>query len=57
MKTKKVRSSLNPLKRVNSILTGSDSVAVAVGYASLNPLKRVNSILTLSQAVQLEAIR
>ena len=34
----------------NNDIIGSDSVAVAVGYAnvyeSLNPLKRVNSILT-----------
>ncbi len=39
--------SLNPLKRVNSILTYTD-VPNPYAYADqgLNPLKRVNSILT-----------
>jgi len=39
---------LNPLKRVNSILTFTPSILVAEFLRkSLNPLKRVNSILTL----------
>ena len=36
---------LNPLKRVNSILT-MEAEMVSKGWKSLNPLKRVNSILT-----------
>jgi len=40
--------SLNPLKRVNSILTVEDlSLDSEVALAGLNPLKRVNSILTI----------
>ena len=39
-------SSLNPLKRVNSILTHPFVVYAAGILVSLNPLKRVNSILT-----------
>ena len=38
--------SLNPLKRVNSILTDLLSFALSLRINSLNPLKRVNSILT-----------
>ena len=39
--------SLNPLKRVNSILTGMFTrIFTAKAINSLNPLKRVNSILT-----------
>jgi len=37
--------SLNPLKRVNSILTKTQ-VKTQLALESLNPLKRVNSILT-----------
>ena len=37
---------LNPLKRVNSILTRIEIVKRYLGYSCLNPLKRVNSILT-----------
>ena len=40
---------LNPLKRVNSILTASDLISLAESMKSLNPLKRVNSILTTVQ--------
>jgi len=40
--------SLNPLKRVNSILTTEDEM-MELGWKSLNPLKRVNSILTRSK--------
>jgi len=40
-----MRKSLNPLKRVNSILTGL-KIRLKQYYESLNPLKRVNSILT-----------
>ena len=38
--------SLNPLKRVNSILTKAKIEKTESGVYSLNPLKRVNSILT-----------
>ena len=39
--------SLNPLKRVNSTLTGTASRrSRIIAISSLNPLKRVNSILT-----------
>jgi len=39
---------LNPLKRVNSILTQvKTQLALERATESLNPLKRVNSILTL----------
>jgi len=38
--------SLNPLKRVNSILTLTGPEAAKNADISLNPLKRVNSILT-----------
>ena len=38
--------SLNPLKRVNSILTGLFFCLLNKKRISLNPLKRVNSILT-----------
>jgi len=39
---------LNPLKRVNSILTMSDiEIEMETKLYSLNPLKRVNSILTM----------
>ena len=41
--------SLNPLKRVNSILTLIDLVNFQVEMSGLNPLKRVNSILTLTE--------
>jgi len=41
---------LNPLKRVNSILTHI-SVSVPHHILSLNPLKRVNSILTLQDEI------
>ena len=37
---------LNPLKRVNSILTVKTQLALERATESLNPLKRVNSILT-----------
>jgi len=38
---------LNPLKRVNSILTITENGNYPIkDYISLNPLKRVNSILT-----------
>jgi len=39
--------SLNPLKRVNSILTLALERATEQLTESLNPLKRVNSILTI----------
>ena len=43
---------LNPLKRVNSILTISRGFGVPIEVLEgLNPLKRVNSILTLRLAV------
>ena len=41
-----LRVSLNPLKRVNSILTKFSSQSSFILFSSLNPLKRVNSILT-----------
>ena len=37
---------LNPLKRVNSILTSAADLVSLAESMSLNPLKRVNSILT-----------
>jgi len=40
-------SRLNPLKRVNSILTEASSKSASSDVYGLNPLKRVNSILTL----------
>ena len=40
--------SLNPLKRVNSILTVKVEDLSLDSEVGLNPLKRVNSILTLS---------
>ena len=40
------RHSLNPLKRVNSILTCTLLYSLHRAIYSLNPLKRVNSILT-----------
>ena len=40
-------SCLNPLKRVNSILTLNLSIEKIFHFLGLNPLKRVNSILTL----------
>ncbi len=44
---------LNPLKRVNSILTMKIDTADAKTKLGLNPLKRVNSILTdLAEAVE-----
>jgi len=39
---------LNPLKRVNSILTEASQLQLLVYSRGLNPLKRVNSILTAS---------
>ena len=40
--------SLNPLKRVNSILTCLEEIWIwQIGDLGLNPLKRVNSILTI----------
>jgi len=38
--------SLNPLKRVNSILTRINEDTITAEIIGLNPLKRVNSILT-----------
>ena len=45
--------SLNPLKRVNSILTQWVKMPLRTSSLSesLNPLKRVNSILTLPRVV------
>jgi len=43
---------LNPLKRVNSILTIATAILVILPLFSLNPLKRVNSILTLERATE-----
>ena len=40
------QKSLNPLKRVNSILTDPSRKVSKSLLQSLNPLKRVNSILT-----------
>jgi len=37
---------LNPLKRVNSILTNKRQINQSTNHLRLNPLKRVNSILT-----------
>jgi len=41
------KESLNPLKRVNSILTVLYGKNYQIVLISLNPLKRVNSILTI----------
>jgi len=41
-----IASSLNPLKRVNSILTDKIHSYEKMRQYRLNPLKRVNSILT-----------
>jgi len=41
------KKSLNPLKRVNSILTTHYQFCITTLQFSLNPLKRVNSILTI----------
>jgi len=41
--------SLNPLKRVNSILTDLVNLQIEMSTLRLNPLKRVNSILTLTE--------
>ncbi len=46
----RVFNSLNPLKRVNSILTDL-LFCIDLEPNSLNPLKRVNSILTVSETV------
>ena len=43
--------SLNPLKRVNSILTEKNYFGNAKGFECLNPLKRVNSILTFKRGI------
>jgi len=43
---KEVGNGLNPLKRVNSILTSIRRISQWRKKTSLNPLKRVNSILT-----------
>ena len=46
--------SLNPLKRVNSILTQMNHLIVnQISGLCLNPLKRVNSILTIEEGLQL----
>jgi len=45
--------SLNPLKRVNSILTVSIENMMRTVVFGLNPLKRVNSILTLPELTEL----
>ena len=42
--------SLNPLKRVNSILTEASSKSASSDVYGLNPLKRVNSILTAKRS-------
>jgi len=44
--------SLNPLKRVNSILTGLFFCLLNKKRISLNPLKRVNSILTKREGLK-----
>ena len=49
--------SLNPLKRVNSILTVSKALLQKSKALSLNPLKRVNSILTLLQSSRLSFLQ
>ena len=43
-----MNKSLNPLKRVNSILTRKKGFFFYYADKRLNPLKRVNSILTIS---------
>jgi len=48
---KKKVNRLNPLKRVNSILTEAMKNGVII-IGGLNPLKRVNSILTISQSMK-----
>ena len=45
-KEKEEVKSLNPLKRVNSILTKDAGELMIITKECLNPLKRVNSILT-----------
>jgi len=45
--------SLNPLKRVNSILTVKLWPAIEEALDSLNPLKRVNSILTKTSSAHI----
>ena len=49
---KRVIESLNPLKRVNSILTDIYNFSLEIKYQGLNPLKRVNSILTMKNGKQ-----
>ena len=42
---------LNPLKRVNSILTNLFLMTINIVGTGLNPLKRVNSILTAAISI------
>jgi len=46
--------SLNPLKRVNSILTKELQQEILAFLKGLNPLKRVNSILTRRSKMNLK---
>ena len=48
---------LNPLKRVNSILTNNGKTQnIKFSDYCLNPLKRVNSILTVTEPIYREDI-
>jgi len=49
-------NSLNPLKRVNSILTAVAETSFEGNIFSLNPLKRVNSILTRNEQGQIVSV-